>query len=83
MFDLKFKSNLISNVAVGRNRTTTNRTGRRIKNLGGEIEKKYLSLRVSSFLFLKNLKGPLLPPMLPTALDQNERVTFREAPFLP
>ena len=51
MLDLKFKSNLISNVAVGRNRTTTNRTGGRFKNLWGEIEKN-LSLRVSSFLFL-------------------------------
>ena len=53
-------------IVVGRNRTTTNRTGGRFKNLGGEIEKNCLSLRVSSFLFLKNLKGqsdrPLCPP---------------------
>ena len=35
MLDLKFKSNLISNVAVGRNRTTTNRTGGSFKNLRG------------------------------------------------
>jgi hypothetical protein len=56
--DLKFKSNLISNVAVGRNRTTTNRTVGSFKNLRGRrLQKRNkfsLSLRVSSFLFLKN-----------------------------
>ena len=41
MLNLKFKSNLISNVAVGRNRTTTNRTGGSFKNKGeGVAEKK-------------------------------------------
>ena len=50
MLDLKFKSNLISNVAVGRNRTTTNRTGGSFKNLRGRgLQKRNkLSFSLSS-----------------------------------
>ena len=73
MLDLKFKSNLISNVAVGRNRTTTNRTGGSFKNLRGRgLQKRNkLSLPLSScvlFSIPEKSEGAIgSPPLTPHA----------------